>query len=102
MRILFFFAKSTKEEGGQGVQKIGVKLHYLRRDAFVDDPLFHFSKSFYRLNRYVHIGLKNLTYWLNVNRISLNAKKIELEIFKHQQKKSDSPIKIKVNRKEPF
>ena len=68
----------------------------------MDDPLFHFSKSVYRLNRYVHIDLKNLSYWLHVNRISLNAKKTELVIFKYQQKKLDSPIKIKVNRKEPF
>ena len=68
----------------------------------MDDPLFHFSKSVYRLNRYVHIDLKNLGYWLHVNRTSSNAKKTELVIFKYQQKKLDSPIKIKVNRKEPF
>ena len=33
-----FFAKSAKEEGGKGVQKIAEKICYLRRDTFVDDP----------------------------------------------------------------
>ena len=33
------------------------------------------------------------------NRISLNVKKTELVIFKHQRKRLDSPIKIKLNCK---
>ena len=33
-----FFDNSAKEEGeGEGVQKIAEKIHYLRRDSFVDD-----------------------------------------------------------------
>ena len=36
----------------------------------------HFSKSVYRLNKYVSLNLKSLSYWLNVNRISLNVKKL--------------------------
>ena len=40
IRLLkFFFAKSAKEDGGEGVQKIAEKIRYLRRDAFIDDPL---------------------------------------------------------------
>ena len=58
-----------------------------------DTNLIHFSKSVYRLNESVYLDLKNLTYWLNANRISLNVKKTEL-CFKHQRKKLDSPIKI--------
>ena len=46
------------------------------------------------------LDLKNPTYSLNVNRISLNMeKKTELVIFKHQREKVDSPIKIKLNCK---
>ena len=67
---------------------------------FADDTnLIRFSKSVYRLNKYVNLDFKNLTYWLNANRISLNVKKTELVIFKHQRKKLDSPIKIKLSRK---
>ena len=39
--------------------------------------------------------MKNLTDWLNTNKISLNMQKTELIIFKHQRKKIDSEVKIK-------
>ena len=45
------------------------------------------------------LDFKNLTFWLDANRISLKVKKTELVIFKHQRKKLDSPIKIKHNCK---
>ena len=40
--------------------------------------------------------MKNLTDWLNGNKISLNVQKTELVIFKHQRKKIDSEVKIKL------
>ena len=43
--------------------------------------------------------MKNLTDWLNANKISVNVQKTELVIFKHQRKKLDSEVKIKLNRK---
>ena len=43
--------------------------------------------------------MKNLTDWLNANKISLNVQKTELVIFKHQRKKLGGEIKIKLNRK---
>ena len=50
-----------------------------------DTNLIHFGKSVNRLNN-VSLDLKNLTYWLNANKISLNVKKTELVIFKRQRK----------------
>ena len=41
--------------------------------------------------------MKNLTDWLNANKISLNVQKTELATFKHQRKKLDCAVKI--NRK---
>ena len=82
------------------VNDINQTLKFCKVHHFADDTnLIHFSKSVYRLNKYVNLDLKNLTYWLNANRISLNVKKTELVIFKHQRKKLDSPIKIKLSRK---
>ena len=43
--------------------------------------------------------MKNLTVWLNANNISLNVQKTELVIFKHQRKKIDSEVRIKLSRK---
>ena len=80
-------------------------LKFCKVHHFADDTnLIHFSKFVNRLNKYVNLDLKNLTYWLNANRISLNVKKTELEIFKHQRKKLDGLIKIKLSRKKalPF
>ena len=67
---------------------------------FADDTnLLHFSKSITRLNKYVNLDMKNLTDWLNANKISLNVQKIELVVFKLQRKKIDSEVKIKLSRK---
>ena len=82
------------------INDLNQALKFCKVHHFADDTnLIHFSKSVYRLNKYVNLDLKNLAYWLNANRISLNVKKTELVIFKHQRKKLDSPIKIKLNRK---
>ena len=67
---------------------------------FPDDTnLVHFNKPVQKLNKYINIDMKNLTNWLNANKISLNAKKTELVIFKHKNKKLQCPIKIKLSRK---
>ena len=67
---------------------------------FADDTnLVHFSKSVNKLSKYINIERKNLTNWLNANKISLNVKKSELVIFKHKNKKLECPIKIKLSRK---
>ena len=50
------------------------------------------------MNKLVNKDIKNLTVWLNANKI-LNVEKTKLVIFKHQRKKLDNEIKIKLNRK---
>ena len=50
------------------------------------------------MNKLVNKDIKNLTVWLNANKI-LNVEKNKLVIFKHQRKKLDIEIKIKLNRK---
>ena len=82
------------------INDLNQALKFCKVHHFADDTnLLHTSKSIYRLNKYVNLDLKNLTNWLNANRISLNVKKTELVIFKHQRKKLDSSIKINLNRK---
>lgn len=46
--------------------------------------------------------MKNLTGWLNANKISPNVKKTESLIFKHQGKKIDSKVKNKLCRKQLY
>ena len=61
-----------------------------------DTNLVHFSKS---VNKYINIGMKNLTNWLNAKKISLNVKKTELVIFKHNNRRLECPIKMKLSKK---
>ena len=71
------------------------EIHHLDNDTY----LLHFNKSVAKLDKLVNQDMKNLTVWLNANKISLNVKKSELVIFKHQRKKLDTDIKIKLNKK---
>ena len=79
------------------INDLNQALKFCKVDHFADDTnLLHFSKSIYRLNKYVNLDLKILTYWLNANSISLNVKKTELVIFKHQRKKKKKKIKFEL------
>ena len=71
------------------INDLNQALKFCKVHHFADNTnlIIHFSKSVYRLNKYVNPDLRNLTYWLNANRISLNVKKTELVVFKHQGKK---------------
>ena len=71
------------------------EVHHLDDDAY----FLHFNKSVAKLDKLVNQDVKNLTVWLNANKISLNVKKSELVLFKHQRKKLDTDIKIKLNGK---
>ena len=58
------------------INDLNQALKFCKVHRFADDTnSVHFSKSVYRLNKYVYLDLKNLTYWLNANRISLYVKK---------------------------
>ena len=82
------------------INNLNHAIKFCKVHHFADDTnLVHFSKSGNKLNKYINIDMKNLTNWLNVNKISLNIKKTELVIFKHMNKKLECPIKIKLSRK---
>ena len=61
------------------------KVHHFAGDI----NLLHFSESVNKLKKYVNLKFKNLAYWLNANKISLNVKEAELVIFKYQREKLD-------------
>ena len=71
------------------------KVHHFANDT----NLLIINKSLKRLNKLLNIDLKNLTNWLNANKISLNVSKTELIIFKPKRKPLDFNMKIKLNRK---
>ena len=81
------------------INDLNQAIKFCKVHHFADDTNLHFGKSMIKLNKYVNLDMKNLTDWLNANKISLNVQKTELVIFKHQRKKLGGEIKIKLNRK---
>ena len=64
--------------------------------------LLHISKSIKKLNKFVNFDLKNLSNWLNANKISLNVSKTELIIFEPRMKKVDLDLKLKLSGKRNY
>ena len=52
-----------------------------------------------RRNKRVNQDLKNLTNWLNANKICLNVSKTEVILFKSFRKLTDVQLKLKLNGK---
>ena len=70
------------------------KIHH-----FTDDTnLLHISKSVRQLNKFVIFDLKNLSNWLNGNKILLMPVKLN-QSFKPRIKKVDFDLKLKLNGK---
>ena len=76
------------------INDLSQAIKFCKVHHFADDTnLLHFSKSIAKL-KYLNLDMKNLTDWLNANKISLNVQKTELVIFKHQRNKRGSEVKI--------
>ena len=67
---------------------------------FADDTnLLYTDKSLKRIQKYVNLDLRFLCKWLKANKISLNASKTELIIFRDPRKKISFNLKIKIDGK---
>ena len=55
------------------VNDLNQAIKFCKVHHFVDDTNLHFGKSMIKLNKYVNLDMKNLTDWLNANKISLNV-----------------------------
>ena len=51
------------------------------------------------MKKYLNFDLRNLSNWLNANKISLNASKTELLLFRHPKKIINYNLKVKLNGK---
>ena len=71
------------------------KVHHLADDI----NLLHISNSIKKLNKFVNFDLKNLSNWLNGNKISLDVSKTGLIMFKPRMKKIDFDLELKLNGK---
>ena len=82
------------------INDLHVVIKHCKVQHFADDTnLLIINKSLKRLNKLLNSDLKNLTNWLNANKISLNVSKTELIIFKPKRKPLNFNMKIKLNGK---
>ena len=78
------------------INDLNKAIKFCKVHQFADDTnLLHFNKSVAKLNKLVSQDMKNLTVWLNTNKISLNVEKTEPAIFKHLRK--NRTLKLKLN-----
>ena len=67
---------------------------------FADDTnLLITNKNIKQLKKQLNLDLRNLNKWLKANKISLNASKTELLVFRHPNKKITYDLKLKINGK---
>ena len=79
------------------INNLYVAKKYCKVHHFADDTnLLNINKSVKRLNKLLNINLKNLTNWLNANKILLNVSKTELDYFQPKRKPLDFNMKIKL------
>ena len=80
------------------VNDLYLALRFSLAVLFADDTmLFIRDASLKTIAKRANIDLKLLVHWLNANKISLNASKTELLIFKPVRKKTDYTLKIRIN-----
>ena len=80
------------------VNDLYISLRYSLAILFADDTmLFLQNESLKPIVKQANIDLKLLMHWLKANKISLNASKTELVIFRPLRKKINYEVKIKVN-----
>ena len=67
---------------------------------FADDTNFlYISKSLKKIQKYVNLDLRFVCNWLKANKISLNASKTEMLVFRDPRRKIDFDLKIKIDGK---
>ena len=67
---------------------------------FADDTNFLYSsKSLKKIQKFINLDLRFLCNWLKANKISLNASKTEMLIFRDPNRKIDFDLKIKIDGK---
>ena len=70
---------------------------------FADDTcLLNIQNTISKINRSLNKDLKELSFWLNANKIALNVAKTEVILFKTKHKPCNTDLKLKLCRKKLY
>ena len=82
------------------INDLNLAIKYCKVHHFADETnLLYTNNSIKKLNKMLNKDLKNLTNWLNANKISLNVDKTEMILFKLIKKPLDCQLKLQPNGK---
>ena len=82
------------------INDLNKAIKFSKTHHFADDTNLLFAdNSLKKIQKFVNLDLKLLNNWLKANKISLNASKTELIVFRDPRKKSDHDLKIKIDGK---
>ena len=82
------------------INDLNLAVKYCKVNHFADyTNLLYTNNSIKKLNKMWNKDLKNLTNWLNVDKIFLNLDKTEMILFKPIKKPLDCQLKLKLNGK---
>ena len=82
------------------INDLHTAIKYCTTRHFADDTnLLIKNKSLKQMKKHVNLDLRNLCKWLKSNKISLNASKTELLVFRHPNKELNYDLKIKIDGK---
>ena len=85
------------------INDLNKAIQFCTTHHFADDTnLLYIGKTLKKIQKYVNLDLKFLCKWLKANKISLNASKTELIIFRDPRKISTYDLKIKIDGKKLF
>ena len=77
------------------INDLNLAIKYCKVHHFADDTsLLYTNNSIKKLNKMLNKDSKNLTNWLNANKISLNVDKTEMILFKLIKKPLDCQLKL--------
>ena len=82
------------------INDLNTVIRYCTTRLFSDDTcLLIKNKSLKQMQKQLNLDLRNLCNWLKANKISLNASKTEMILFRHPNKEINYNLKIKIDGK---
>ena len=77
------------------INDLNLAIKHCKVHHFADDTnLLYTNNSIKKLNKFLNKDLKNLTNWLNANKITLKFGKTEMILFKPTKKPLDCQLKL--------
>ena len=82
------------------INDLNLAIKHRKVHHFADDTnLLYTNNSIKKLNKFLNKDFKNLTNWLNANKITLNFDKTEMIVFKPTKKPLGYQLKLNLNGK---